>query len=758
MPLDPISYSAVKKLEKKVDQLEVSFSTNELRVNTIYPKDTDTVTVQGNLNVVGNVTYIETTNLQVKDNIIELNSGETGSGVTLGSAGITIDRGTEPDAQVIWDENNDKFVFKLEDGTKLPVEVSIVNADTVNATNGNITTANIDTANITKLGKNLDADSHNISNVSTLSANTVNATTIDASNITISNQAILPISSSDYIVVVKTNGSCSVFKYNGEKLFTGSDSEAIQFAINYAKNNNINVIKLTGTFNIDNTVTIDSASKLTIIGPAKIIVSASPAIRITKSSDITLQNLIFDGQGNAVTAIECVGWNRFLRFENLSFYKLKDKAMYFYKDTDRNYEIFLKAIYIKECGKGIVMQNTVDVAWYDAFVEFCDDNGIEILGDTSGQNMFHVHVYLCKGHGIFIKDTYGFEMFDVYGDTDYKHGIYLTGCKQGQLIGCAVFNNGRQALEDGNYVWDGLHIEQCENIVVKGLLAENWATEKTQRYGVYVDANSYSLVLDGIFYHPDNSNKEGLLKVESTNNVQIINVLQYDKVEFRNKSQVIMESDLADRSCEVVFGSRQFPHKGYMKFTSDKGIEFTIYDADVGSWSSVCKMYPDKVVSYKPIILSSDNYYAHLKLGDTYPGELKFKDKSTGYETIIKADPSSNNNRFVLLFYDGSSWMPMQIWDKISGYSTIFLNFVPASDNALNLGDANHRWKNVYCVNLYTGDIKLMNNWTVTERDENGNIIKNGVRILNDKGEEIFRITEDGIYFKGKKLKLVFEE
>ena len=130
MPFDPISYSEVQKLKK---ELSVELSTDTIYVDKIQPKDGTTVTIQGDLNVVGNVTYIETTNLQVKDNVIELNSGETGSGVTLGSAGITIDRGTEPDAQVIWDENNDKFVFKLEDGTKLPVEVSNLNADTVSS-------------------------------------------------------------------------------------------------------------------------------------------------------------------------------------------------------------------------------------------------------------------------------------------------------------------------------------------------------------------------------------------------------------------------------------------------------------------------------------------------------------------------------------------------------------------------------------------------------------------------------------------------
>ena len=92
-------------------------------------------------------------------------------------------------------------------------------------------------------------------------------------------------------------------------------------------------------------------------------------------------------------------------------------------------------------------------------------------------------------------------------------------------------------------------------------------------------------------------------------------------------------------------------------------------------------------------------------------------------------------------------------YDKI----TVNGNILPDTDNTRSIGSATNRLANLYVVNLYTGDVRLMNNWIVTERDENGNLI-DGVRILCDNGCEIFRITKDGIYFKGKKLKLMFEE
>ena len=48
-----------------------------------------------NLNVTGTTTTVNSANLSVKDNIIEINSGETGNGVSKGSAGIKVNRGDE---------------------------------------------------------------------------------------------------------------------------------------------------------------------------------------------------------------------------------------------------------------------------------------------------------------------------------------------------------------------------------------------------------------------------------------------------------------------------------------------------------------------------------------------------------------------------------------------------------------------------------------------------------------------------------------
>ena len=93
------------------------------------------VTVTGDLTVNGSVTSISSTNTTIEDNTIVLNNGESGSGVTEGSAGITIDRGTADDATFLWNETTDKFEFKvgsaLADLNVASLAMTGIQADTI---------------------------------------------------------------------------------------------------------------------------------------------------------------------------------------------------------------------------------------------------------------------------------------------------------------------------------------------------------------------------------------------------------------------------------------------------------------------------------------------------------------------------------------------------------------------------------------------------------------------------------------------------
>jgi hypothetical protein len=79
------------------------------------------VIVTGDLVVQGETLAVEAANLNITDNVIILNKGEVGPGVTLGYSGIEIDRGNtasvdtnvEPanNASLLWDETNNTWII-----------------------------------------------------------------------------------------------------------------------------------------------------------------------------------------------------------------------------------------------------------------------------------------------------------------------------------------------------------------------------------------------------------------------------------------------------------------------------------------------------------------------------------------------------------------------------------------------------------------------------------------------------------------------
>ena len=93
------------------------------------------VQITGNLVVSGTQTTVNSTTMTVNDNIIVLNAGEAGAGVTLNEAGIRIERGSLADVQMLFNESitwNDPvsnttkqgaFVLKDESGGNIGLEV-----------------------------------------------------------------------------------------------------------------------------------------------------------------------------------------------------------------------------------------------------------------------------------------------------------------------------------------------------------------------------------------------------------------------------------------------------------------------------------------------------------------------------------------------------------------------------------------------------------------------------------------------------------
>lgn len=74
------------------------------------------VIITGDLVVTGTTVAIEAADLNVEDNIITLNFGETGAGVTLQYSGIEIERGSLSNTRFAWDEFDDTWNLTIAGG------------------------------------------------------------------------------------------------------------------------------------------------------------------------------------------------------------------------------------------------------------------------------------------------------------------------------------------------------------------------------------------------------------------------------------------------------------------------------------------------------------------------------------------------------------------------------------------------------------------------------------------------------------------
>jgi hypothetical protein len=90
-----------------------------------------TTRVTGNLIVDGDTVTVSAENLNVQDNIIIVNYGETGAGVTLQYSGLEVDRGTLARSAFVFNESDDSW------------NIGIVSGGTYSFTNSNLRVRNI---------------------------------------------------------------------------------------------------------------------------------------------------------------------------------------------------------------------------------------------------------------------------------------------------------------------------------------------------------------------------------------------------------------------------------------------------------------------------------------------------------------------------------------------------------------------------------------------------------------------------------------
>lgn len=83
------------------------------RVSDQYKISSPAIIIDGNLTVMGTTTSVETVNSVIQDNIIVLNKAEVGAGVTAGTAGIEIERGSLTNTTFTYNESNDAWEAKI---------------------------------------------------------------------------------------------------------------------------------------------------------------------------------------------------------------------------------------------------------------------------------------------------------------------------------------------------------------------------------------------------------------------------------------------------------------------------------------------------------------------------------------------------------------------------------------------------------------------------------------------------------------------
>ena len=93
--------------------------------------DIGTVVITGDLLVKGVTTTIDTTNLTIEDNITLLNKGEIGAGITEGSSGFEIDRGSLRHSLFVFDESVTHFNPLPVNATSISSFTNAITLDTV---------------------------------------------------------------------------------------------------------------------------------------------------------------------------------------------------------------------------------------------------------------------------------------------------------------------------------------------------------------------------------------------------------------------------------------------------------------------------------------------------------------------------------------------------------------------------------------------------------------------------------------------------
>lgn len=119
---------------------------------------TNTLYIDGNLVVGGNAAQVTRTDTAIADNLIILNKGETGAGITLGISGVEIDRGSSANVQIRYNDSIGKHYWELTNDGTTYTQIS---------SGTSLALANVKSDSAPTLGANLNLNSYTIYDATT---------------------------------------------------------------------------------------------------------------------------------------------------------------------------------------------------------------------------------------------------------------------------------------------------------------------------------------------------------------------------------------------------------------------------------------------------------------------------------------------------------------------------------------------------------------------------------------------------------------
>jgi len=182
------------------------------------------VTVTGNLTVSGTQTTVNSQDTDIQDRVIVLNKGEAGAGVTGGTSGLEVDRGSSTNSRIVYDESNDKWSIDNGSGSLTPIASSA----------SGLGLENVVEDTTPQLGGSLDVNGESI--VSASNGNVVIAPDgtgilhVDGSAVRLQNEGSDPTGQSGYTTVYsKVAGS------GGTGLYTVTDTTTADELVSKSK-------------------------------------------------------------------------------------------------------------------------------------------------------------------------------------------------------------------------------------------------------------------------------------------------------------------------------------------------------------------------------------------------------------------------------------------------------------------------------------------------------------------------------------------